>query len=143
MAKIPSGADATAPRHVHEFTVRFGDIDMLGHVNNCHYLGYLEDARVAMLRLDAEREGHEPVRGLVVSRHEIDYRRPLLFRAEPVRVETWVTDLRAATFTLAYEIRDDEHLYATAASVMVAYDAKTSRVRRLTDEEITFLKAYQ
>lgn len=143
MAQHPLGGETAPRRHVHEFNVRFGDIDMLGHVNNCRYLTYLEDARVSMLRLDPIREGREPLRGLVVARHEIDYRRPLLFRPAPVRVETWVTELRAASFALAYEIRDDERLYAAARSVIVAYDVKSSRARRLTDEENAFLKAYQ
>lgn len=140
-----TGMDAeTGPRrYVHEFNVRFGDIDMFGHVNNCRYLSYLEDARVSMLRFEPMREGRERFRGLVVARHEIDYRRPLLFGPEPVRVETWVTELRAASFALAYEVRDDERLYATATSVIVAYDVKGSRPRRLTDEETAFLKAYQ
>lgn len=131
-----------ARRHVHEFNVRFGDIDMLGHVNNCRYLGYLEDARVAMLRLNPSRDGRESLQGLVVARHEIDYRRPLLFRAEPVRVESWVAEMRAAWFAIAYEIRDDEHVYATARSVLVAYDLKNSRARRLTDAETAFLTTY-
>jgi acyl-CoA thioester hydrolase len=134
--------DAT-PRHVHEFHVRFGDIDVLGHVNNCRYLTYLEDARVSMFRLDPMREGRASLQGLVVARHEIDYRRPLLFGPDPVRVETWVTELRSASFSLAYEVRDDEHLYARASSVMVAYDIEKARARRLTDEELAFLKAYQ
>src|SRR6476661_6028592 len=88
-------------RHVHEFHVRFGDIDALGHVNNCRYLTYLEDARIAMFRLDPMREGREPLNGLVIARHEIDYKRPLLFGPDSVRVETWVTGVRAASFSVA------------------------------------------
>ena len=67
-------------RHVHEFHVRFGDMDMQGHVNNCCYLTYLEDARIAMFRLDPMREGREYLAGLVVARHEIEYKRPLVLR---------------------------------------------------------------
>lgn len=129
-------------RHVHEFHVRFGDMDVLGHVNNCRYLTYLEDARVAMLRLDLMRDGLEPLEGLVVARHEIDYKRPLVLRPDPVRVETWVTGLRAAAFGLAYEVRDDDHVYARAASLIVAYDVERGRARRLTDRENAFLKTY-
>jgi acyl-CoA thioester hydrolase len=130
-------------RHVHEFQVRFGDIDVLGHVNNCRYLTYLEDARVSMFRLDPMREGREPLKGLVVARHEIDYKRPLLFGPEKVRVETWVTELRAGSFSLAYEIRDDEYVYVRASSVIVAYDLENTRARRLEDDELAFLKRYQ
>ncbi|MEV5711340.1 thioesterase family protein [Actinoallomurus sp. NPDC052274] len=130
-------------RHVHEFHVRFGDIDSLGHVNNCRYLTYLEDARVAMFYTDPEREGRRrPLHGLVVARHEIDYKRPLLLRPEPVRVETRVTEIRAASFRLAYEVRDDEHVYARAVSVMVGYDLKQSRTRRFDTEERAFLERY-
>lgn len=132
-----------APRkHVHEFHVRFGDIDSLGHVNNCRYLTYLEDARVAMFFTDPERERRHPLHGVVVARHEIDYRRPLLLRPEPVRVETWVTQIRAASFGLAYEVRDDEHAYARATSVMVGYDLAKGRTRRFDEREHAFLEAY-
>jgi acyl-CoA thioester hydrolase len=130
-------------RHVLEFHVRFGDIDVLGHVNNCRYLTYLEDARVTMLRTDPLREGREPLRGLVVARHEIDYHRPLLFGPDPVRVETWVTELRAGSFSLAYEVRDDEHVYVRATSVIVAYDIEKARARRFSDDELAFLRDYQ
>jgi acyl-CoA thioester hydrolase len=130
-------------RHVHDFHVRFGDLDVLGHVNNCNYLRYLEDARITMLRLDPQRKGREPIKGLVVARHEIDYKRPLLFGPDPVRVETWVSELRAASFMLSYEIRDDEHLYAKASTVMVAYDLDKSRTRRLEARERSFLAEYQ
>ncbi|MCW2864866.1 MAG: thioesterase superfamily protein [Actinoallomurus sp.] len=133
----------TNRRHVHEFHVRFGDIDVLGHVNNCRYLTYLEDARISMFRLDLIREGREPLKGLVVARHEIDYKRPLLFGPDPVRVETWVTEVRAGSFALAYEVRDDERVYARASSVIVAYDLDKAGARRLSEDEIAFLKTYQ
>ena len=139
---MPDRTD-TSRRHVYEFHVRFGDIDVLGHVNNCRYLTYLEDARIALFRLDPLREGREPLKGLVVARHEIDYKRPLLFGPDPVRVETWVTEVRAGSFAMAYEVRDDERVYAEASTVMVAYDMDKSGPRRLTEDERAFLKVYQ
>ncbi|MDN3357465.1 thioesterase family protein [Actinomadura sp. DC4] len=132
-----------ARRHVHEFHVRFGDIDALGHVNNCRYFTYLEDARIAMFRLDPMREDRDQLNGLVIARHEIDYRRPMLFGPDPARVETWVTDVRPASFGLAYEIRDDRHVYVQATSVMVAYDLEKTRARRLTQRERAFLDQYR
>jgi acyl-CoA thioester hydrolase len=126
-------------RHVYEFKVRFGDIDSQGHVNNVKFLGYLEDARLEMFHGDLVRKGEPPIRGMVVSRHEIDYRRPLLPTVYPVRVETWVTEARAASFSLAYEVRDDEHVYAEARSVLVAFDLETNRLRRFTAKEREFI----
>lgn len=138
--------DTEAPsaqfRHVYEFHIRFGDIDSQGHVNNVKFLGYLEDARLEMLHSDPVRKGERPVRGMVVVRHEIDYRRPLLFTVDPVRVETWVTEVRTASFKLAYEIRDDEHVYATATSTMAAFDVAKGRLRRFTEAEQEALARY-
>lgn len=131
-----------ARRHIYPRVVRFGDIDSQGHVNNVRFLDYLEDARFGMLSIDPYKEGVEPFKGLVVTRHEIDYRRPLGFRAEPVRVETWVTEIRAVRFTLRYEIRDDEDLYVTATSVLAAYDVERAAPRRLTESELAYLKRY-
>jgi len=129
-------------RHVYEFKIRFGDIDSQGHVNNVKFLGYLEDARLEMFHGDPVRKGEEPVRGMVISRHEIDYRLPLLPTVYPIRVETWVTEARAASFKLAYEVRDDDHVYAEATSTLVAFDVEANRLRRFTPKEREFIGRY-
>nr|WP_176993573.1 thioesterase family protein [Nonomuraea jiangxiensis] len=131
-----------AHRHVYPRTVRFADIDSQGHVNNVRFLDYLEDARFGMFHIDPHNAGETPFKGLVVTRHEIDYRRPLGFRATPVRVETWVTEIRPVRFTLQYEIRDDDEVFVTAASVIAAYDVKEARPRRLTESELAYLKRF-
>jgi acyl-CoA thioester hydrolase len=136
---MPPAADY---RHVYEFRVRYGDIDSQLHVNNVKFLGFLEDARMEMFYADPIRKGEDPVRGMVVSRHEIDYKVPLTGVLEPIRVETWVTEARGASFKLAYEIRDDEHLYATATSSIVAFDPETARLRRFTPAEREFIGRY-
>ncbi|MQY06367.1 acyl-CoA thioesterase [Actinomadura macrotermitis] len=129
-------------RHVYEFHLRFGDIDSQGHVNNVKFLGYLEDARLEMFHGDPVRKGEQPVRGMVISRHEIDYKAPLLPTVYPVRVETWVTEARAASFRLAYQVCDDDTVYATASSVLVAFDVEAGRLRRFTPEEREFIGRY-
>jgi acyl-CoA thioester hydrolase len=54
-----------------------------------------------------------------------------------------VTEVRAGSFALAYEVRDDERVYARASSVIVAYDLDKAGARRLGEDEIAFLKTYQ
>jgi acyl-CoA thioester hydrolase len=129
-------------RHVYEFNIRFGDIDSQGHVNNVKFLGYLEDARLEMFHGDPVRKGEEPVRGMVVSRHEIDYLFPLTGVIYPIRVETWVTEARAASFKLAYEVRDDERVYARATSTLVAFDPEQGRLRRFTPKEREYISRF-
>ncbi len=128
-------------RYVFERKVRFADVDSLGHVNNVRFFDYLEDARVSML-WDRPREVAGRRQDLVVARHEIDYRRPLTFRTDPVRVEVWVPEISRVRFTLAYEIRDDETLYVEARTIMVAYDAAAACPRRLDEDELTYLRRF-
>ena len=77
-----------------------------------------------------------------MARHEIDYLRPLVYRPAPVTIETWLTRLGYASFTVAYEIKDEEAVYVRASTVVVPYDLAAARPRRLTDSERTFLTEY-
>ncbi|GAA0914630.1 thioesterase family protein [Nonomuraea longicatena] len=129
-------------RHIFPRGIRFSDIDALRHVNNVRFFDFLEDARHALLFLDLHQAGETPFRGLVVARHEIEYRRPLNFQPEPVLVETWVTGLRPVRFTLEHEVTSDGVVYASARSVMVAYDVERAAPRRLEEDELVHLKRY-
>jgi acyl-CoA thioester hydrolase len=118
-------------------------MDAYRHVNNVQYLRYLEEARVDMMFVLGQREGAKTLaEGVVIARHEIDYRRPLVWRPEPVRVETWVTEIKAARFQLGYEVLDDDGVYAKAASVLVPYSLDDQRPRRLTGEERRYLEGF-
>jgi acyl-CoA thioester hydrolase len=123
-------------------------MDAFGHVNNVVYLRYLQEARVDMLFVHAPEQGAEQLaRGVVVRRHEIGYRAPLHFRPSPVRVETWVTEVRAASFALGYEVLDlapdgSRTVYAVAASVLVPYDLEAERIRRIAPRERDVLESF-
>ena len=91
-------------RHVYECPMRWADMDLLGHVNNVVYVDYLQEARVDMLRTHGPPQTGELAEGVVVVRHEVHYTAPLAFRFRPVKIECWVTEIRAASFTMAYEV---------------------------------------
>jgi acyl-CoA thioester hydrolase len=123
--------------------LRWSDVDSYGHVNNVQQLKLLEEARVALFFEAATQAGISTFDGdLVVVRHEIDYKRPLLYRSEPLTVELGVTELKASSVTIAYVIRDDEWVYSQAASVLAAYDTQAERPRRLSREERDWLRHY-
>ena len=123
-------------------------MDSLGHVNNVTYVDYLQEARVDMLRVHAPVTGGEQLaEGTVVVRHEVEFLAPLVFRFEPVRIETWVTRIRAASFTMAYEILDElpdaeRRVYARARTVLTPYVFSDERPRRIRDEERTVLDRF-
>ena len=79
-------------RHTYECHVRFSDVDVYGHVNNVKYFEYYQEARIAfILTLAGGLFDGDSSNRQVVARIGVDYKRPILFRAEPYAVETWVT----------------------------------------------------
>jgi len=126
--------------------MRWADLDQLGHVNNVVYVDYLQEARVDMLR--AHGRGPEALaEGLVVARHEVTYLKPLTFDFRPVSIECWVTDIKAATFTMAYEIFHDDTegdrvVYLRATTVLTPYVFAEERPRRITAEERAALEVH-
>ena len=71
-------------------------------------------------------------------RHEVEFVSPLVFRPEPVRIESWVTRIRAASFTMAYEILDEQpdgvrRVYARARTVLTPFVFTEERPRRIHD----------
>lgn len=133
-------------RHLYRCPLRWSDMDAFGHVNNVVFLRYLEEARIDFMFRLAPGDGSPSFSGgSVVARHEIDYKRPLVHRHTPVTVESWVTKINAASLTIAYEIKDDEHsheVYVRASTVVVPYDLGAGRPRRITEEERSFLLKY-
>ncbi|WP_327291058.1 acyl-CoA thioesterase [Streptomyces sp. NBC_01198] len=131
-------------RHIFRCPLRWADMDAFGHVNNVVFLRYLEEARIDFMFRLAPGEGSASFTGgSVVARHEIDYLRPLVHRHEPVDVETWVTDISAASMTVRYEVKDEETVYARASTVVVPYNLAQGRPRRITAEERFFLEKYR
>ena len=120
--------------------MRWADMDLLGHVNNVVYVDYLQEARVDMLRTHgpAAQTG-DLAEGVVVVRHEVHYTAPLTFRFRPVKIECWVTEIRAASFTMAYEVfqdaEDGRRVYLRATTVLTPYVFATERPRRLSQVE--------
>lgn len=131
--------------------LRWSDMDAYGHVNNVVFLRLLEDARVLAFHAAGSDDGGDMVgTGLLVARHEIDYLQPLHWRPEPVAIDLWVSDLRAASFEMGYEVLDvadgdgdgKTTVYARAESTMVVYDLDAGRPRRLTAVERGRLEAW-
>lgn len=126
-----------------EVPLRWSDMDAYGHVNNVQYLRLLEDARVIGFR-EWFDDRDVVARGLVVTRHEIEYLHPLVHRPEPIEVEMWITRVKAASFDLGYRVCDPEgvgeRVYAVAETGLAAYDLAGSRPRRLEAEALAILR---
>ncbi|NGM13508.1 thioesterase family protein [Verrucosispora sp. WMMA2044] len=140
-----------ADRFVYHCTLRWSDLDAYGHVNNARFLTLYEEARVALMFVGARAYGVDSfAEGVVIRRHEVDYLRPVDYAldratvetAPTVRIELWVEELRAASFTVGYEMYDGELLISRARSVLVPFDLAGQVPRRLSEPERTFLLGY-
>lgn len=144
-------AGPPAGRFVYDVALRWSDMDAYGHVNNARFLTLYEEARVAMFFVAARATGVWSLEeGIVISRHEIDYLRPVDFGTDPlgpagpphVRIEMWIREMKAGSFTVAYELFDGAALASRAMSVCVPFNLAGGHPRRLTPQERAFLLPY-
>ncbi len=112
---------------VHHETVRFRDLDAMGHVNNAVYLTYLEQARVTFL----SPHGAE-ISSMILARCEIDFRSQLEL-GETVEIALTPSRVGTKSFELAYELRVGDRLAAEAKTVLVAFDYERGESKPLPD----------
>ena len=122
-------------RHVYECQIRRADLHGDGTVGNVTYVDYLQEARLDLLRYHETSPTPNPGEGLVVVRTVVDYERPIRMADAPLLIDTWVCDVRAASFTVTYELRTEAGVHARATTVLTPFVFETGRPRRLTADE--------
>ena len=136
-------------RHLYELQMRWADMDNFQQVDTVMAADYLQEARIEMFAShDGFLDGGDLAAGAVVVRHELDFVTPLAFRpTEPARIESWVTQVRAATFVVTSELVDDtpdgRTVYMRASTTAAPYDVLTEAPRRLTADEVAVLEQYR
>ena len=147
-------ADPQATPYAAHVSLRWSDMDAYAHINNVQFLRLLEDARVIAFRdwFDAADAGDKSLldEGVLVSRHEIEYRRPLGFRHEPVEIQLWVSRIGGAGFDVAYIVTDpdgvdasgERRVYAVAETEIALYDFTSESPRRMRPQERASLKPH-
>ena len=128
--------DAPAP-HVLAVAVTDAHIDLMQHVNNVHYLQWLEDVAwdhsvvLGMRQDDYTRLGH----GMVVRRHELDYVAPAVL-GDRVLLATWIVGLDRLSLHRRYQFMraSDGTTLFRGATHFVCVDIESGRVRRMPPE---------
>jgi acyl-CoA thioester hydrolase len=89
--------------HVMRMPIRWGDMDMMGHVNNTVYFRYIESARIAWL----EEAGGPPdpagIGPVIVNAH-CSFLKQLKYPGE-IEVTTYVGPPGRSSFEVSHEIR--------------------------------------
>jgi acyl-CoA thioester hydrolase len=121
------------------FRVRYGECDALGHVNNTHYLRYMQEAAFdASAAAGYGMDVYAKMNRLWVARQtEIEYLRPLHY-GDSVVVRTWVADFRRVTSRREYELRlaSSGEMVARAYTDWAFIDSRSGRPAPIPTEAV-------
>lgn len=125
-------------RHVYECQMRRPDLHG-DTISNVAYVDYLQEARLDLLRHHRTSPTPNPGEGLVVVNTVVEYLAPLRLSQAPLYVAVWPTQVRAASFTLGYELvtgtGDDRIVHAQATTLLAPFVFAAGRPRRMSTEE--------
>jgi acyl-CoA thioester hydrolase len=105
--------------------LRFGDIDMAGHVHNVAYFHFMESARLKFFN------SHLPdynwtEEGFVVGDNYIKYLKSIYLQ-DKLEVELLCDNIGEKSFRLVYNIYANNNVVSTAYSTMVCMNFKTKK----------------
>ena len=135
MSEAPNLPAWDAPRpHVLPVVVNDAHIDLMQHVNNVHYLQWLENVAwdhsvaLGMRPEDYTRLGQ----GMVVRRHELDYVAPALL-GDRVLLATWIVGLDRLSLHRRYQFarESDGATLFRGATHFVCVEIASGKVRRM------------
>ncbi|WP_349779158.1 thioesterase family protein [Xanthomonas sp. WHRI 7065] len=115
-------------------SVRWRDMDSMGHVNNAKYISYLEEARVRWM-LGVEGVAMTDRIAPVVAATNVNYKRPLEWPND-ILVELFVERLGSSSITIGHRIldqKDEGVLYSDGNVVVVWIDTQTGKSASLPD----------
>ena len=120
--------------HVERMSVRWGDMDALGHMNNTVYFRCLEQARISWfeaLGIDYLGRQEGPILGSVSCRFRI----PVVYPAT-LLISLHAGKPRNSSFALTSSISDEAdaaRVYATGEALLVWIDLKDGKSKPLPD----------
>lgn len=139
-ARKPAPQRADYPHQVTD-VVRFGDLDVQGHINNAVFATYFESGRVAMFR-NADLGIGVADATVVLVRQEIDFLRELRWPGNVI-IGTALAELGRSSFTVAQAIFSGEQCVAAGRATLVMIDTAARRARALPPEVIARLEPWK
>jgi acyl-CoA thioester hydrolase len=146
VSQQPRRSSRTVPRpdefpHKATDTIRFGDLDPQGHVNNAVYASYFETGRETMFRRPDLGVG---VAGgtFVLAHTEISFLRQLRWPGT-VEIGTAIARFGRTSFTVDQAIFSDDVCVATGNATMVLIDKAGGVPQPLPKDAITYLSQWK
>ncbi len=109
-------------------TIRFSDIDAVGHVNNAIYLTYFEEARLKYWREAIEWDISKS--GVIVGRSEVNYLKPITLNDE-IACYVRTTRIGNSSFDIMHVLvkltEHGEEICTTGKTVCISYDYRANK----------------
>jgi acyl-CoA thioester hydrolase len=127
--------------HTSRQPIRWGDMDLLGHVNNTVFFRYFEQARMEWLYgLHPERKAYDGS-GLVIVNASCTFHEPLVYPGE-VEVRMYLGDAGRSSVGSYYELSMNDKLYAEGAAKIVWVDLASGRAIPLPEAIVAPLRSF-
>ena len=118
-------------------------MDAFGHVNNAHYLTYLENARVRYFDEIVGWDYSSSGQGIILAHAEIDYLKPVRL-GDSLLMYTRCSNIGGKSLTFEYLlVRSDDVVMARANTVLVAYDYPGQQTISVPDRWKEAIKTYE
>jgi len=124
-----------------KITPRFGDMDILGHVNNIVPAQWFEMGRTAVMKFfDPELTLSRKTFPLIMAHSEYDFVGQLFFKE--VEIKTWISKIGTKSFTVYHEAWQEGRLCVKGIAVIVHYDFNTEKSTPIPDDKRKLLEEH-
>jgi acyl-CoA thioester hydrolase len=116
-------------------TPRFGDMDVLGHINNTVPVVWFELARNPLFAIfDPDMELKRESFPLIMAHTDYDYVGQLYFQY-PVEIKAWIARIGTKSFTVYHEAWQQGRLCVKGNAVVVHYDFNTEQTTVIPEDK--------
>jgi acyl-CoA thioester hydrolase len=116
-------------------TPRFGDMDILGHINNTVPVVWFELARNPLFQIfDPSLKLARETFPLIMAHTDYDYADQLYFQHN-VEIRTWISRIGTKSFTVYHEAWQQGRLCVKGNAVVVHYDFNTEQTTPIPEEK--------
>ncbi len=126
-----------------DISVRFRDLDAMGHVNNSVYFTYFEEGRKEFYHALIGISGIEDI-DFILAHIQCDFHKPITIN-DLVALRLWISDVGKKRFNFEYELinRDDDSIiYARGHSVQVFFDYRKNKTKPVSKKFLEKVSDY-
>lgn len=126
-------------RHWTKVTLRYGDTDKQGHINNAAYCTFFESGRVDFLFNARGEHVAGENKAFVIAKLTVDYLQEMNFPGN-VEVGSKIRSIGRSSFVVGQGAFIGETCFSTAESIIVLIDETTKRSTPLTERLLNKLE---